>query len=467
MFRSMLVASLLALAAIVLALVGCSGNSSRSQTGFVNTSISDPPTCSSPSGPYSHVFVTVTDVKIHTSANAGANDSGWVDLTPDLKNPKQVDLLAQASSECFLAMLGSKTELEAGSYQQIRIFLAPDNTSVSGNQCSSAPGNPAHCVVLAADNSVHALTLSSEAQSGLKIPSGQIAGGKFTISAGQTLDLDIDFNACLSIVATGSGQFLLKPVLHAGEVSLASAINGTVIDNSTGKPLVGGTTVVALEQQDASGVDRVILSTLADSNGDFALCPVPTGTYDLVVAAVNGAGVFYAATITTGVHDSTAVGNIPVTPEPSANGANTGPASLTGTLQTGGASGAVSEIVTLSALETVSIDSSDVLVTIPLVQQSVVTANVTTTSGACQAGFDCTDFTLAVPGVNAFVGAFAGATTQYSQGTGAVSYNVDAQPVPLADGTPVCSQTEMKSNAVTVTPGNSFAVGTLSFTGCS
>jgi len=284
-------------------------------------------------------------------------------------------------------MLGSKTEIQAGSYQQIRVFLAPDNTSISGNQCSSAPGNPANCVVLSADNSIHALTLTSEAQSGLKIPSGQIAGGNFTIAAGETKDLDIDFNACASIVATGSGKFMLKPVLHAGEVGLLSAINGTVIDSTTGKPIVSGTTVVALEQKDGGGVDRVILSTLTDTKGNFALCPVPAGSYDLVVVAVNGVGVFYAATVTTGVQASTAVGNIPVTPEPNTNGANTGPASLMGLVQTGGSSSPVSEIVTLSALQTVGINDLNVLVTIPLVQQSVAAANVTTTNGAsCQNG---------------------------------------------------------------------------------
>jgi hypothetical protein len=120
--------------------------------------------------------VTVTDVEIHTSANAGPKDAGWVDLTPNVKNsPQQVDLLAQASTECFLAMLGSKIEIQAGTYQQIRIFLAADSTSISGNQCSVASGSPANCVMLAADDSAHALTLTSEAQSGLKIPSGQIA----------------------------------------------------------------------------------------------------------------------------------------------------------------------------------------------------------------------------------------------------------------------------------------------------
>jgi hypothetical protein len=413
--------------------------------------------------------VTVTDVKIHANATAGPNDSGWIDLTPNLQNnPQQVDLLAQASTECFLAMLGSKTEIQAGRYQQIRVFLAPDNTSIANNQCSAAPGNMANCVVLAANNTVQPLTLTSEAQTGLKIPSGQIAGGNFKIAPGETKDLDIDFNACASIVATGSGKFMLKPVLHAGEVGLSSAINGTVVDSTTGKPIVGGTTVVALEQKDASGVDRVILSTLADANGNFSLCPVPAGSYDLVVTAVNGVGVFYATTVTTAVEASTAVGSIPLTPEPSSNGASTGPASLTGLAQTGGSSGGVSEIVTLSALQTVAISGSNVSVTIPLVQQSVATANVTTASSAsCQSGFDCINFTLAVPGVNPFAGAFSSSGTQYAQAGGTAVYTIDGQPVPLADGSPVCSQTDQQTSPVAVAPGSSVPVGMLSFTGCS
>jgi hypothetical protein len=80
---------------------------------------------------------------------------------------------------------------------------------------------------------MHVLKLASEAQSGLKIPPGQIAGGQFTIAAGQTKDLDIDVNSCPSIVANPGGQFILKPVLHAGEVGLSSAINGAVIDSIT------------------------------------------------------------------------------------------------------------------------------------------------------------------------------------------------------------------------------------------
>src|SRR5215472_18449512 len=180
MKRYFLMASCMALLVAAIIAAGCGGSNS-SQPGLLNLSVSDPPTCSAPSGPYSHVFVTVTDVKIHTSASAGANDSGFIDLTPNLKNnPQQVDLLAQASTECFLATLGSKVTIPAGTYQQIRVFLAPDGTSVANNQCASA-GNVANCVVLASNGSVHDLILASEAQTGLKIPSGQIAGGQFTI----------------------------------------------------------------------------------------------------------------------------------------------------------------------------------------------------------------------------------------------------------------------------------------------
>jgi Domain of unknown function (DUF4382) len=467
MYRFVLTASCTAVLIAAFLAAGCGSSSSNgTQPGIVNLTVSDPPTCAAPSGPFSHVFVTVTDVKIHTSSSAGANDSGFIDLTPNLKNnPQQVDLLAQASTECFLATLGPKIEIPAGSYQQIRVFLALDGASITNNQCASAPGNTANCVVLTSDGSVHGLQLASEAQSGLKIPSGQIAGGNFTIASGQNKDLDIDFNACASIVATGNGQFILKPVLHAGEVGQSSAINGSVVDSATGKPVVGGTTVVALEQKDAAGVDRVIMSTLTDANGNFSLCPVPTGTFDLVIAAVNGAGVFYSPSVTTGVQNSTAVGQIPLTQEP--NTGNTGPASLAGVVQTAGA-GPISEIVTVSALQTVSINGSNVLVTIPLAQKSLATLNVTTAGGAsCQAGTDCASFTLAVPGVNAFVGAFSSSGTKYTQATGNVTYNADGQPVPHADNTPVCTQTDVPGAAVNVTPGSTFQAGTLAFTGCS
>src|SRR5215467_2554286 len=259
-----------------LALSGCSSNgksSTPNDGAFVNVRISDPATCSGPKGAFSHIYVTITDVQINASANAGNKDSGWIDLTPSLsQSPQQVDLLGQASNQCFLATLGATTALQPGSYQQIRIMLASNATVIANNVC----GSSANCVMLSSTpNAAHPLLLSSEAQTGIKIPSGQIAGGQFVIATGETRDLDIDFNACESIVAEGNGQFRLKPVLHAGEVSLTStSINGAVVDSVTNLPISGGSTIVALEQKDNSGVDRVVMQTVADSSGAFSFCPV-------------------------------------------------------------------------------------------------------------------------------------------------------------------------------------------------
>src|SRR5579875_1213750 len=229
--------------------------SSSSGTGAANVMVSDPAACEAPSGPFEHVYVTITDVKASTESDTSGNSSaGFVDLTPQLSSaPQQVDLLGEANNQCFLASLGSNQQLQAGSYQQIRVILAPDSaaSTIANNKC----GAYANCVVLA-DGSVHDLALSSEATTGIKIPSGQIAGGSFNVAAGKTEDLDINFLTCESIVQEGNGTYRLKPVLHAGEVNTTStSINGTVISASTHQPLAGGTVIVALEQKDSTGVD--------------------------------------------------------------------------------------------------------------------------------------------------------------------------------------------------------------------
>jgi len=449
----------LALGALVLAisllLSACGGGSSSasSQSAFINTSISDPAPCSAPNGPYLHVYVTVTDVQIHNSSTGQ-----WTDLTQGLQ-PTQVDLLGEASNECFLAMLGSKTELQAGSYEQIRINLADSSVSLANNHCGNAGNAPLHCVVLSSNGNpgaMHPLQLSTQDQTGIKIPSGQIAGGAFTISAGETKDLDIDFNACASIIIQGNGQYRLKPVLHAGEVGLSSAINGSLVDSMTRLPINGGNGVVLLEQQDSSGADRVIMSTTTDANGAFALCPVPTGSYDLVAVAQDKSGKFYSATVVTGVSAGTAVGMI------SMFATGNLPATLTGTVTTGGTNGPVSEDVSLSVLA--SAGSFDV--TVPLAAQGLATAALNTEAGACNPpSVACADFTLAVPAATVVVGAFA-SSISYTQLSGPPSYLVDAQTLPF--GSTLCSSaTEQKSSTVAVSAGTSSPVGVLSFNGCT
>jgi hypothetical protein len=452
---------------------GCGSSNSTTSMNMasVNVSVSDPATCSSSSGgPFSHIFVTITDVEINSSSSAGPNDSGWIDLTPNLKqNPMQIDLLAQANNQCFLAMLGSTAEIQPGTFQQIRIILASNNTSVSGNKC----GNAANCVVLANNpNNPQTLLLSSESQTGIKIPSGQIAGGQFTVAAGQTKDLNIDFNACESVVAQGNGQFRLEPVLHAGEVSTTSAsINGKVVDSATSQPISGGTTVVALEQKDSSGVDRVIMETTADSSGGFVFCPVPAGTYDVVAVAINGSQVAYGATVITGVQPGNALGNVPLTAQSGATSA----ATITGQVTTTTGSAATAADISVSALQSITVNSSALLITVPLAAQSAAMANLTTASGTCPTNTDCGTYTIKVPAANPSVGAFntSGTQTPTPPATGTVNYTMDARAFVVGGGSsPDCNPSDVQTSStststpLTATAATSVTAATLAFTGC-
>src|SRR5216684_7773498 len=192
------------MAVVAMIIVSCGGNSSSLQgptMGTVLVSISDPPSCMPPNGHFTHVFITVRSVQAHTSATADDNSAGWQELAPQLASqPMQIDLFAAGSNSCLMTMLGLNTPLPAGNYQQIRLLLVP-NAGGGGpfpatNHCNSQGFN---CVVLS-DGSVHQLDLSSQANTGLKIPPGQIVGGPISVGAGQTVDLNIDFNACASII---------------------------------------------------------------------------------------------------------------------------------------------------------------------------------------------------------------------------------------------------------------------------
>jgi hypothetical protein len=449
---------------------GCGSSNSpvTPKSPMVNVMVSDPATCSGPRGTISHVFVTITDVEIHSSASAGPNDPGWIDLTPNLKqNPMQVDLMGQANNQCFLATLGSTTEIQPGTFQQIRIFLADNNTSVSGNRC----GGTANCVMVSSTpDTPQPLLLSSESQTGIKIPSGQIAGGQFVVAAGETKDLDIDFNACESIVAEGNGQFRLKPVLHAGEVGLtSSSINGKIVDNATGQPIAGGTTVVALEQKD-NGVDRVIMQTLADSSGTFVFCPVPAGTFDLVASAVNGSQVAYGATVITGVQPGNSLGTVPLTAQA---GANQTFGSIMGLITTSTGSAPTGAAVSVSALQSISVNGSSFLFTVPLAAQSGTAVNLLTAAAAtCPAHTDCVTYTLTVPAANPSVGAFktSGSQTPAAPASGNADYTVDARAF-LASA-PDCTSPDLQtsmtttSSPLTVTAAMVTNGQTLAFSGC-
>lgn len=466
--------------------VACSNNSSTTSSGSGATTasvvISDPATCAGPNGPYAHVYVTITDVQANTSAAAGDNDSGWTDLTPGLSaHPKQIDLLGQADNHCFLASLGDAQQLQPGNYQQIRLILADNSASLANNAC----GNSANCVVLAADNSAHELLLSSESKTGLKIPAGQIASGGFNVGTGQTKDLDIDFDTCASIVVEGNGQYRLKPVLHAGEVSTTStSIDGRVLDQKTGNP-VNGTVIVALEQADAAGIDRIVMSTLALSDGSFVFCPIPSGAYDIVVVGEAADGTAYQPSIVTGIANGQSVGTVNLY---SSLPAATSAAAFSGTVtsQNSGSQGTIADVA-LSAVEPVVSGTTSsarvspqsvaagggggAIYTIPLLpnaqQSTAAWSLVTAAASNCASGTDCATYAVSLPAGGPYIGAYSPGGTTLSASAPLATYVIDGLAfVPSSGGVADCNPSQQLTAAYPLSGGDSITAQPLAFTQC-
>lgn len=454
---------------------GCSGGGGDGAAdGTVNTFISDPPTCMAPTGPFTNVWVTITRVRAHRSSTAGSGASGWVELVDLTNDPMQIDLLSLQDPNCILTMLGSAS-VPAGDYQQIRLHLLSNNPPPgvavpSPNQCAGTGGY--NCVVTSSAGP-ELLVLGSQDQTGLKIPPGQIAGGALTVQPGQAVDLNIDFDACRSILQQGNGTWRLKPTLNAGQVSINNlAISGRVVDQGTMNPVSNGTVVVAAEQQDAGGVDRIISQTMADpATGQFSLCPLPVGDYDIVVSAVDDMGNAFHPSVTFSVPVGTAMGDIPVT---LVGGMTPTPATILGTVTSQNA-GSMPEPVDaqVTAMQEVMMGGSPVQVTMPLLPASM--AQITTEAGmACPTDTACADYTLVVPPGAPSAGTFSSGGTSYTTpAAGLVGYTVEARAfVPSSGGTPACSPSTLTTDqdnmgaTLEVEGGSMVTAMTLSFTGC-
>jgi len=468
-------------------LVSCGGTISTMQTqgmGTINVTLSDPPSCMPPNGQFEHVFITVRSVQAHISASATDSSSGWQELAPQLANqPMQIDLFSEPQTNCVLAQLGSAS-LPPGTYQQIRLLLLTNSPAASAatpgpNACA---GNGFNCVVLS-DGSIHQLQLSSQDNTGLKIPPGQIVGGPISVAPGQSVDLNIDFNACASIVREGNGTFRLKPTLTAGQVSANnSGIGGQVVDSVTKKP-IAGQVLVAIEQPDTTGTDRIVMQTAADGNGNFRFCPLPTGTFDVVVVAVGPNNLPYNATAIVDVPNGTNL-NVPLVAETAA----TAPAVLQGFVTATTGSAAATTDVTLSALQQISFGATMRNITIPL--EKILAAGATPETDStglisvasntnCPKGSpasaNCAQYTLVVPASNPNVGVFASSGVTFTApAAGDVLFSVDAQAaMPMSGGTADCTPPEIviakdaNGQPLKVTAAMTTNVGEIDFKGCS
>lgn len=227
------------------ALLSACGGGSSTSTGTARIYLTDAPSCG-----YDHVYVTVDHIEFSSD-----DGTSWTSVPVDASLGR-IDLLDLQNG--IMRQL-AETPLPAGTYNQVRLVL-----KANGN---ASPW--ANSIVLTGSlGSEIPLSTPSAQQSGYKIV------GPFTVQPGSLVDLNLDFNACKSVVVAGkSGKYNLKPVVRA----VAEVVSGAI----TGITTAGASVYAEQNGQEITG-------TIADATtGNFTLSPLVQsstgGNFDVVI----------------------------------------------------------------------------------------------------------------------------------------------------------------------------------------
>lgn len=298
--RTMALAFAVASAALLLG--GCGGGGgSTTPTGVVSVDVTD-----APSIDYAHVYITVKSVAFHADDTAGSGSPGWQTLT--LAKPVTVDLAALASGRMYADTNGgtplfSGLALHAGTYRQIRIFLAASEDPLAAS--ASALGLAYNNEVQLPGDAGHYILRIPDAGDGIAL----VPESPLVVAAGGNVRLALDFNLNDDVVAVspnGSAEYILKPRLGFFDMESAGAVTGTV---SFGN-LSTSRFVIKAEQVKSGAAYRVVRrwTSVDRSTGRFNLYPLPvfgnatTATYDILL---RGRGVETAIVTGVKVHKGT------------------------------------------------------------------------------------------------------------------------------------------------------------------
>jgi len=210
------------------ALISCSEKDSGDKAKLEIRMTDDP-------AAFDAVYIDLKDVQINVT---GDDDKGWQSLPGvhagiynllDLVNDKDT-LLVNA-------------DIPSGKLHQIRLILGTNNSIV-------------------ANGVTIPLETPSAQQSGLKLNVQQ------NVTGGILYTMVLDFDAGRSIVSTGNGKFILKPVIR----TVLNAVGGSIKGAVTPKTVI--TAVYAI-----NGADT--MSTFTDLNGGYLIKGVPAASYTM------------------------------------------------------------------------------------------------------------------------------------------------------------------------------------------
>lgn len=261
---SKILAGFTALSLILIA--GCSLNSD-SGVGTLQVKLHDN------AADYQEVNVFVERVEVNNSSG----DEGWQVIN---EPNESYDLLQLINGQFEII---ADAELEAGTYEQIRLILSRDNNSVK------------------MDDVMYDLTIPSGSETGIKLNINA------EIEEGIQYVLLLDFDVEKSVVQTGMAQspgFILQPVIRATPEAITGNIGGVI------SPAGVRTSVSAIEP--ATG--ESITTTVADEEtGEFLLVGLEEGTYNVTAeASETGYETITQEDVTVTVGDTNEIGELDI-----------------------------------------------------------------------------------------------------------------------------------------------------------
>lgn len=262
----------------MLMMVSCKKDSANTST--VRFKLTDAP------GAYEKVNVDIQGIEVHSESE------GWVAFNSNLG---VVNLLDYMNGQTTLLAEG---EIAAGKITQARLILGSENSVVI-------------------DGITYELKTPSALQSGLKVNLNN------ELQAGGEYEWTIDFDAAQSIVTSGSGAFILKPVLRlivdgssmidagangsaggsisiggggsaSGSVSVGAGgsgsidvATGTVVNEDITGEITGSiNSLIGLAIVTATDAQGNVTSTMTSVTGQFTLQAVQSGSYSIAIDPV-------------------------------------------------------------------------------------------------------------------------------------------------------------------------------------
>jgi len=220
------------IAGIAIFMANCSDKDNASPTGKARLEVR---LTDDPAG-FDAINIDIQDVKYNVT---GDDANGWVSLTG--VNTGVYNLLDLVNDKDTLLV---NSDIPSGRLHQLRLVLGSNNTIV-------------------VDGVSYPLETPSAQQSGLKLNIQQ------DVEAGILYTLLLDFDAAKSVVKTGNGKYILKPVIRTVLDAVGGSIAGYV------KPPEIITAVYALQ-----GTDTVA-TTFTGLNGGYIIKGVTPGSYNL------------------------------------------------------------------------------------------------------------------------------------------------------------------------------------------